>query len=930
MRLIKKWLSGALCLVLLLGLLPTAALAEGAPHWAQSAVDVLNGIYAEGTFSINEQDMTVGDAQTVLNNMGASTDKLTGEDTDLLTRGAACAVLADVFALPVGDEENAAITYLYQQNIVNGKSEDNLGAADPVSFAEFAVLTYRVLNFVGGGTGSKEGWPAPGSKGYIAWMYLAVRKCVPFDMAQTEQLIKDVNNFKTYASVSEQPKQIRPQIDGGKTTVYDVFTEEKSGEAIWNAWAAALQEPKLGGNEGFIAPEYNSNETLLDAAIRMVEARNDANPIIFHDVTDVNWFYDGIMYLANNDIVIGYGDGQFGPNDITPRYELAVLLATVDGAVLSTESGLERIKDAIQHVTVTNDYMTGPEPEMPQEGPWLPDNDPYWRKPATREETAVGILKLIEKKEITTTSNNLAILDRFTDKDQIANEASKPYLAYAVSVGLLSGTSKNTLSPKDPVSRAQTGVLLYRTLIGVDKTKMKDYGDSVNYAKGEESAQTFALFAADPAPTPAQQEKTLTLREDWRLTNDLDLAIPEGTTLTIDGQGKYHIYEMGGTLQNSGLGKVRFVNGATLYPAESGETCDPASSDALMEQRQPHKVTVAQPTNGSVTASSATAKEGETVTLTITADSGYEPADLNVTTADGTPITVTNNTFTMPAADVTVSATFRKVDSSSSGGSGPTNYSITPPSAVANGTVQVSPSRASKGSTVTITVTPDQGYELSSLTVEDRQGKALDLTDKGDGTYTFTMPASSVSIQAAFREIVDEVTPPFTDIREEDYYYDAVLWAVENGVTNGTGADTFSPDVTVSRAQMITFLWRAHGAPKATGSNPFTDVSADDYYYDAVLWAVENGVTTGTGEDTFAPHAPVSRAQAVTFQWRAAGSPAASGSGFDDVAGDAWYTDAVTWAVSEEITNGTGGNHFSPDAVVSRAQAVTFLYREQA
>ena len=924
MRLIKKWLSGALCLVLLLGLLPTAALAEGAPHWADSAVTVLNELYGSDIFSASDEAMDTGAAQTVLNNMGRS--DLTAPSP--FNRAAACEVLADVFALPVGEE--AAITYLYQQNIVNGKSEDNLGAADPVSFAEFAVLTYRVLNFVGGGTGSKEGWPAPGSKGYIAWMYLAVRKCVPFDMAQTEQLIKDVNNFKTYASVSEQPKQIRPQIDGGKTTVYDVFTEEKSGEAIWNAWAAALQEPKLGGNEGFIAPEYNSNETLLDAAIRMVEARNDANPIIFHDVTDVNWFYDGIMYLANNDIVIGYGDGQFGPNDITPRYELAVLLATVDGAVLSTESGLERIKDAIQHVTVTNDYMTGPEPEMPQEGPWLPDNDPYWRKPATREETAVGILKLIEKKEITTTSNNLAILDRFTDKDQIANEASKPYLAYAVSVGLLSGTSENTLSPKGPVSRAQTGVLLYRTLIGVDKTKMKDYGDSVNYAKGEESAQTFALFAADPAPTPAQQEKTLTLREDWRLTNDLDLAIPEGTTLTIDGQGKYHIYEMGGTLQNSGLGKVRFVNGATLYPAESGEICDPASSDALMEQRQPHKVTVAQPTNGTVTVDKLAAKEGETVTLTITADSGYEPADLNVTTADGTPITVTNNTFTMPATDVTVSATFRKVDSSSSGGSGPTNYSITPPSDVANGTVQVSPSRASKGSTVTITVTPDQGYELSSLTVEDRQGKALDLTDKGDGMYTFTMPASSVSIQAAFREIVDEVTPPFTDIREEDYYYDAVLWAVENGVTNGTGADTFSPDVTVSRAQMITFLWRAHGAPKATGSNPFTDVSADDYYYDAVLWAVENGVTTGTGGDTFAPHAPVSRAQAVTFQWRAAGSPAASGSGFDDVAGDAWYTDAVTWAVSEEITNGTGGNHFSPDAVVSRAQAVTFLYREQA
>lgn len=926
MQLIKKWLSGALCLVLLLGLLPTAALAEGAPHWAQSAVDVLNGIYAEGTFSINEQDMTVGDAQTVLNNMGASTDKLTGEDTDLLTRGAACAVLADVFALPVGDEENAAITYLYQQNIVNGKSEVNLGETESVSFAEFAVLTYRVLNFLGGGKGTGVAGLKPGTPEYMAWMYLAVRKCVPFDMSQAEKFIKDVSNFKTYGSVSEQPRQ-RPQINGGETTVYDVLPKDASNEDIWNAWAAALQEPKLGGNEGIIVPKYNPNETLLDAAIRMVEARKDANPVIFRDVTDVNWFYDGIMYLANNDIVIGYGDGQFGPNDITPRYELAVLLATVDGAVLSTESGLERIKDAIQHV-VSRGYMTG---AVSEEENWNPTIDPYWSQPTTREEAVVGILEMIRQTQnIATTSGNLAILDRFTDVGDIDDPDSKPYLAFAVSMGLLSGTSENTLSPNDPVSRAQTGVLLYRTLIGLDYTKMKDYRDSVDYAKTDSPVRTFALFAADPAPTPAQQEKTLTLREDWRLTNDLDLAIPEGTTLTIDGQGKYHIYEMGGTLQNSGLGKVRFVNGATLYPAESGETCDPASSDALMEQRQPHKVTVAQPTNGSVTASSATAKEGETVTLTITADSGYEPADLNVTTADGTPITVTNNTFTMPATDVTVSATFRKVDSGSSGGSGPTNYSITPPSDVANGTVQVSPSRASKGSTVTITVTPDQGYELSSLTVEDRQGKALDLTDKGDGMYTFTMPASSVSIQAAFREIVDEVTPPFTDIREEDYYYDAVLWAVENGVTNGTGADTFSPDVTVSRAQMITFLWRAHGAPKATGSNPFTDVSADDYYYDAVLWAVENGVTTGTGGDTFAPHAPVSRAQAVTFQWRAAGSPAASGSGFDDVAGDAWYTDAVTWAVSEEITNGTGGNHFSPDAVVSRAQAVTFLYREQA
>ena len=169
---------------------------------------------------------------------------------------------------------------------------------------------------------------------------------------------------------------------------------------------------------------------------------------------------------------------------------------------------------------------------------------------------------------------------------------------------------------------------------------------------------------------------------------------------------------------------------------------------------------------------------------------------------------------------------------------------------------------------------------------------------------------------------------PFTDVSTSDYYYDAVLWAADNGVTGGTSATTFSPNVTVTRAQMVTFLWRAHGSPKATGANPFTDVSTSDYYYDAVLWAVANGVTNGTSATTFSPDAPVTRAQAVTFQWRAAGSPVVSGSSFGDVAADDYYVNAVTWAVANGITNGTSGTTFSPDVVVSRAQAVTFLHRE--
>ena len=173
-------------------------------------------------------------------------------------------------------------------------------------------------------------------------------------------------------------------------------------------------------------------------------------------------------------------------------------------------------------------------------------------------------------------------------------------------------------------------------------------------------------------------------------------------------------------------------------------------------------------------------------------------------------------------------------------------------------------------------------------------------------------------------------TNPFTDVSTSDYYYDAVLWAADNGVTGGTSATTFSPNVTVTRAQMVTFLWRAHGSPKATGANPFTDVSTSDYYYDAVLWAVANGVTSGTSADTFGPDAAVTRAQAVTFQWRAAGSPVVSGSSFDDVATNAYYANAVAWAVANGITSGTGGSNFSPDVVVTRAQAVTFLWKELA
>lgn len=270
------------------------------------------------------------------------------------------------------------------------------------------------------------------------------------------------------------------------------------------------------------------------------------------------------------------------------------------------------------------------------------------------------------------------------------------------------------------------------------------------------------------------------------------------------------------------------------------------------------------------------------------------------------------------------------VSNRSSGGSSNSTYAVSVDS-TKNGAVTVSPSRASRGTTVTITVKPNDGYELDELTVLDKDGNELKLTDKGDSKYTFTMPSGKVTVEASFVPEADPDVFSFSDVSISAYYYDAVMWAVENGVTAGTSATTFSPDVSCTRAQMVTFLWRAAGspAPKAE-SNPFTDLDANAYYYDAVLWAIENGITAGTSATTFSPDATVTRGQTVTFLYRTAGSPAVSGNSFNDVSADAYYANAVAWAVAEGITSGTGNNAFSPDADCTRGQIVTFMYRNMA
>lgn len=279
-----------------------------------------------------------------------------------------------------------------------------------------------------------------------------------------------------------------------------------------------------------------------------------------------------------------------------------------------------------------------------------------------------------------------------------------------------------------------------------------------------------------------------------------------------------------------------------------------------------------------------------------------------------------------------------------------------------HGSVEVNDSRANKGDSLSLTVKPEKGYVLDTLTVTDQNNKPVKLIQKSDLKYTFEMPASQVSVQATFVKEsaarkpdqpvthvvpstplvpatsvtpttpVTPVTPaavPFKDVSSKDYFYAAVQWAVGKNVTQGTSANTFSPDAQCTRAQVVTFLWRAAGSPAPKNRTlPFRDVRPGDYCYDAVCWAVEQGITGGTGNGAFSPDLVVTRAQAVALLHRAAGSPAArTASAFSDVASGSYYAAAAQWASAQGITQGTGANRFSPDKDCTRGQIVSLLYR---
>ena len=307
---------------------------------------------------------------------------------------------------------------------------------------------------------------------------------------------------------------------------------------------------------------------------------------------------------------------------------------------------------------------------------------------------------------------------------------------------------------------------------------------------------------------------------------------------------------------------------------------------------------------------------------------------------ENTKLTISGGTFDRPIdskycasgfvpkanSDGTYGVTRPSSGSSSSSSYDPT-YSVSTPSKTEHGTVTVSPKSASKGDTVTVTVKPDSGYVLETLTVTDKNGNELTLKDKGNGKYTFTMPAGKVEVKATFMED-NSMLNFFYDVPNNAYFYEAVKWAVENGITTGVGNDLFAPEQPCTRAQIVTFLWRAAGSPEPKGAaSGMTDVVSGSYYEKAVAWAIENGITTGTTTSTFSPDATCTRAQAVTFLARALKAKAASAAEFSDVPTDSYFADAVAWAAANGVTEGIGGGLFGSDNDCTRGQIVTFLYR---
>ena len=446
---------------------------------------------------------------------------------------------------------------------------------------------------------------------------------------------------------------------------------------------------------------------------------------------------------------------------------------------------------------------------------------------------------------------------------------------------------------------------------------------------------------ADKANISASEDVNLYAQWNARQLSDIEVVaknanVPYGTVLSTDDFTVTAVYDNGeresvtefSVSPNTALTTPGTVQVTVTYQ-EKTATCDitvdkasqaaPASAPTLKDRTYTSITlnTVEPNANG---AAAQYSKDG--------GKTWQDSAEFTDLTSNTTYTFVVRYAEKAPYAASAASATaeFSTLYRSSGSSSNPT-YSVSTPGKTENGSVTVSPKNASKGDRVTVTVKPDSGYTLETLTVIDSKGNEIQLTDKGEGKYTFTMPAGKVEVKATFMDD-NTMLNFFVDVKSGNYYYDAVLWAAKNGITSGTDAVHFSPEQPCTRAQIVTFLWRAAGSPEPKGTAAsLTDVVSGSYYEKAVAWAIENGITTGTTASTFSPDATCTRAQAVTFLARALNAKAASAAEFSDVPTDSYFADAVAWAAANGVTEGIGGSLFGSDNDCTRGQIVTFLYR---
>lgn len=354
-----------------------------------------------------------------------------------------------------------------------------------------------------------------------------------------------------------------------------------------------------------------------------------------------------------------------------------------------------------------------------------------------------------------------------------------------------------------------------------------------------------------------------------------------------------------------------------------------------------YQITVSSTSNGTVTVTPTSAKSGDKVTVAATPNSGYKVDSVVVKDSSSNSVSVTDNgdgtyTFTMPNGQVTVSASFTSIGDNGGGGGGytPSNpsYQITVPT-TSNGTVTVTPTSAKSGAKVTITATPNEGYTIGSVTVTNSSGNSISVTDNGDGTYTFTMPASQVTVSVTFTAIEVPWVNTFTDVSESDWFYDGVAYVAQNGLMQGVGGGKFNPSGTTSRDMIATILYRLEGEP-AVSQSTFTDVAAGQYYTDAVAWAAANKIVEGYGNNTFGPNDDITREQMATILYRYAVYKGYDVSGLADLSDytdagsiSSWALTAMRWVNNESLIGGRTATTLVPKGTATRAEAAVILMR---